>query len=70
MESKLSPIAPNIYDMTSIYAEYCKNINKAACPEIWQGFLKKCGLQHTSPSRLEIVNREKWMQAKIKYVIQ
>jgi hypothetical protein len=69
MDSKLSPIAPNIYDMNSIYAEYCINFNKTASPEIWHGFLKKCGLQHSSLSRLEIVNRKKWMLAKIKYGI-
>lgn len=70
MDSKLSPIAPHIYDMNSVYAEYCKDINKDVCPEIWHSFLKKCGLQHASLSRLEIVNRKKWMLAKIKYGIQ
>lgn len=69
MDSKLSPIVPKIYDMNSIYAEYCKDINKAACPEIWHSFLKKCGLEHASLSRLEIVNRKKFMIAKIKYGI-
>jgi hypothetical protein len=36
-------------------------------PSVWQKFLDECGLEHISMSRLEIVNVEKYILAKIKY---
>lgn len=64
---KLPPIAPTIYDLLSDYKEYCKEIKKEESPEIWHKFLKTCGLQHTSMTRIEIINQKKWFLAKIKY---
>ena len=66
---KLPLIAPRIYDLHTSYNEYLKEIKKDACPDNWHRFLKKCGLVHTSLSRLEIVHEKKWMLAKIKYAI-
>ena len=65
MDFKL--IAPSIVDLHFAYVEYLKEFKKPACPKNWHRFLKKCGLVHSSLSRLEVTNEKKWMLAKIKY---
>lgn len=68
MDSK-KLIEPRVYDMYSGYSLYSKEHNQPESPKLWHKFLESCGLVHTSFSRIKIVNKKKWLLAKIKYGI-
>ena len=60
-------ITPRIQDMYSGYYLYSKEHNQPESPKLWRKFLESCGLENTSLTRIEIVNKKKWFLAKIKY---
>jgi len=63
--------APNFVTVTIAYKEHVlgnKIIDLTLSePERWQAFLKECGLQHRSFSRLQVSNKKKYLLAKIRY---
>lgn len=66
---KLPSIAPQIHYLYSSYSLYLEEHKESECPKLWRKFLESCGLEHTSLTRIEIVNKKKWFLAKIKYGI-
>jgi len=64
MDSKL--IHPNFYAVHDAWIQEYKGLS-GFNPENWQKFLKECGLEHISMSRLKVSNKKMYMLAKIKY---
>lgn len=62
-------IAPQIHYLYSSYSLYLEELNQSGSPKLWHKFIESCGLEHTSLTRIEIVNKKKWLLAKIKYGI-
>lgn len=60
--------APKFYAVnTAFHENILVNDLTLSEPEKWRAFLKECGLEHTSFSRLQISNEEKFFLAKIRY---
>jgi hypothetical protein len=60
--------APNFVDVTVAFNDHVsKNDSTISSSEKWMVFLKECGLQHRSFSRLQVSNKKKYLLAKIRY---
>lgn len=69
MDSNKKHIHPDFYTIHHAWNKECNELGIFMSGTNWQEFIKKCGLQHISMSRLEVVDEQKWMLAKIKYGI-
>lgn len=55
----------------SIFEPYLESTPKnERCSERWHAFLFERGLKHKSLSRVVVVDKKKWLLAKIKYGIE
>jgi len=69
MESNKNSLPARFYEVHNAWMEECTKLGKHPDSINWEKFIKKCGLQHVSMSRLEAVDQKKYMLAKIKYGI-
>ena len=67
MDSNKNSLHPRFYRVHNAWMEECTKLGEHPDSINWQKFIKKCGLQHISMSRLEAVDQKKWFLSKIKY---
>ena len=67
MDSNKNSLHPRFYEVHNAWISECQQLKIPFTPQTWQKFIKKCGLQHISMSRLEAVDQKKWFLSKIKY---